>query len=139
MQPHNRGKSHATIRRPILSSREWVVLNPIAAARHTLANWHLLGSINDESVLRVLSFLDGRSLAAVGQVCKHLRGMASDDAMWLQACRAEWGVSPDHLSRNHAPVEGKQLYFFAIQSMRTYVLTPLPFLLCDSQSSSWRA
>ncbi|ETW04991.1 hypothetical protein, variant [Aphanomyces invadans] len=98
--------------------REWIVLNPVAAARHTLANWRLFGSINDESVQRVLNYLDGRSLAAASQVCKHLRWMASDDAMWLQACRAEWGVCPHHLSKTQDPLGGKELYFFATQSMR---------------------
>ncbi|ETW04990.1 hypothetical protein H310_04058 [Aphanomyces invadans] len=102
--------------------REWIVLNPVAAARHTLANWRLFGSINDESVQRVLNYLDGRSLAAASQVCKHLRWMASDDAMWLQACRAEWGVCPHHLSKTQDPLGGKELYFFATQSMRALTL-----------------
>jgi hypothetical protein len=112
----NRADTKPGIPRPILS-REWIVLNPKASTRHALENWHLFGSINDESVMRVLTFLDGRSLSAVGHVCKHLHGMASDDAMWLQVCRAEWGVSPDQLTRKQ-PVGGKQLYQFAVQSMR---------------------
>ncbi|KAG9408344.1 hypothetical protein AC1031_021586 [Aphanomyces cochlioides] len=42
----------------------WVVLNPHAAVRHTLPNWHLFGSISNECISNVLSFLDGQFLAA---------------------------------------------------------------------------
>ncbi|CAK4083633.1 unnamed protein product [Aphanomyces euteiches] len=98
----------------------WVVLNPHAAVRHTLPNWHLFGSISNECISNVLSFLDGQSLAAASQVCSQLHVLASEDDLWLRVCRQEWGVVPDQLQKVEQPVEGKKLYQFAVHSMRRY-------------------
>ncbi|KAF0687119.1 Aste57867_21090 [Aphanomyces stellatus] len=105
-----------SIPRPI--DDNWELLNPHAAVRHTLPNWRLFGSINDESVAHVLRFLDGQSLLAAGQACKQLHALSNNDAMWLHVCRVEWGICKDEL-KHKRPVGGKQLYLFAISSMRT--------------------
>ncbi|KAH9115547.1 hypothetical protein AeMF1_010424 [Aphanomyces euteiches] len=96
----------------------WVVLNPHAAVRHTLPNWHLFGSISNECISNVLSFLDGQSLAAASQVCSQLHVLASEDDLWLRVCRQEWGVVPDQLQKVEQPVEVKKLYQFAVHNMR---------------------
>ncbi|OQR82654.1 hypothetical protein ACHHYP_15676 [Achlya hypogyna] len=100
---------------------QWIVLNPqyqlvVHPRVRRLIPEGILGGISEESIANILAFLDGKSLTAMGHVCRQLRDASNNDAFWLANCRFEWGIEPSQLSQR-VPITGKELYRVAHQSL----------------------
>jgi hypothetical protein len=107
------------IPRSVISCKEcvsrgnWVLLNP----QTPRSNLFIMGGVSEDSLSTILSFLDGQSLIAVGNVCTQLRFLSNENSFWLNICRVEYGISPEQLSRTKM-TDGKMLYQFAFENMR---------------------
>jgi len=75
----------------------------------------VFGAASDESIRNVLSYLDGRSLCAVSQVCHYIHKLSINDEFWLNLCLKEWHIAPDQLVQQ--PKTYKSLYKLAYQSL----------------------